>query len=37
MDAVLMTDIITSAIYNSHIHTSPKGPTSPPLMRFFGV
>jgi hypothetical protein len=37
MDAVLMVDIITSAIYNSHIHTSPKGPTSPPLMRFIGV
>jgi hypothetical protein len=30
MDAVLMTDVINSAIYNSHIHISPKGPTGPP-------
>jgi hypothetical protein len=30
MQAVLMTDSINTAIYNSHIHQSPKGPTSPP-------
>jgi hypothetical protein len=37
MDAVLMSDIINKGIYNTHIHNSPKGPTSPPLTPFFGV
>jgi hypothetical protein len=37
MDAVLATDIINKGIFNTHIHNSPKGPTSPPLTPFFGV
>ena len=37
MSAVLMSDIINKGIYNTHIHNSPKGPTSPPLTPFFGV
>jgi hypothetical protein len=37
MDAVLMTDTINSAVFDSHIHVSPKGPTSPPLAKFFGI
>ena len=37
MDAVLMCDVINKGIYNTHIHNSPKGPTSPPLTPFFGV
>jgi hypothetical protein len=37
MDAVLMSDVINKGIYNTHIHNSPKGPTSPPLTPFFGV
>jgi hypothetical protein len=37
MSAVLMSDIINKGIYNAHIHNSPKGPTSPPLTKFFGV
>jgi hypothetical protein len=30
MDAVLMTDIVNTSIYDTHIHISPKGPTGPP-------
>jgi hypothetical protein len=37
MSAVLMSDIINKGIYNTHIHNSPKGPTSPPLTPFYGV
>lgn len=37
LDAVLMSDIINKGIFNTHIHNSPKGPTSPPLTPFFGV
>ena len=37
MDAVLMTDVINTGIYDAHIHMSPKGPTSPPLTPFLGV
>jgi hypothetical protein len=37
LDAVLMSDIINKGIYNTHIHNSPRGPTSPPLTPFFGV
>jgi hypothetical protein len=37
MDAVLMTDVINSKIYDFHIHNSPKGPTSPPLTPFVGI
>jgi hypothetical protein len=37
MDAVLMTDVINSTIYNYHIHPSPKGPTGPPMTQFFGI
>lgn len=31
MDAILMTDLINTSIYDSHIHPSPKGMTGPPL------
>jgi hypothetical protein len=37
MDAVLMTDIINSSIFSSHIHIAPYGPTSPPLTPFLGL
>jgi hypothetical protein len=37
MSAVLMSDIINKGIYNTHIHNAPRGPTSPPLTKFFGV
>ena len=37
MDAVLMTDIINSTIFNAHIHIAPYGPTSPPLTPFLGL
>jgi hypothetical protein len=37
LDAVLMSDVINKGIYNTHIHNSPRGPTSPPLTPFFGV
>jgi hypothetical protein len=32
MDAVWMTDAVNTSIYDSHIHMSPRGLTSPPLM-----
>jgi hypothetical protein len=32
MSAVLMTDLINTGIYDSHIHPSPKGMTGPPAM-----
>lgn len=31
MDAVLMSDIVNTTIYDSHIHIAPLGPTSSPL------
>jgi hypothetical protein len=34
MNAVLMTDVVNSGNYNTHIHDSPKGPTSTPLPKF---
>lgn len=37
MDAVLMTDVINSTIYNYHIHPAPRGPTGPPMTQFFGI
>jgi hypothetical protein len=37
MDAVLMSDVINTNIYNMHIHGSFKGPTSQPLTKFFGI
>ena len=37
MDAVMMSDVINSGIFDTHIHNSPKGPTGPPLTPFFGV
>ena len=37
MDAVLMSDVINTNIYNMHIHGSFRGPTSQPLMKFFGI
>jgi hypothetical protein len=37
MDAVLMSDIINSAIFNYHIHIAPEGYTSSPLSNFVGV
>lgn len=30
MEAILMTDVINTAIHDMHIHISPKGPTGPP-------
>lgn len=30
---ILMRDLINESVYNSHIHISPKGPTSPPVLR----
>jgi hypothetical protein len=30
MNAIMMTDIVNTSIYNTHIHISPKGPTTPP-------
>ena len=38
MDAVLMSDVINSAIFGSHVHIGNRGfPTSPPLTPFLGV
>ena len=31
MSAVMMTDIVNTTLYDSHIHISPKGPTGPPI------
>jgi hypothetical protein len=28
-----MTDVINKNLHNFHIHNSPKGPTSPPLLK----
>lgn len=35
MDATLMTDNINTALHNSHIHMTWKGPTSPPMPKMF--
>jgi hypothetical protein len=32
MSAVLMTDLINTAIYNTHIHPAPRGPTGTPSL-----
>lgn len=32
MSAVMMTDLVNTAIYDTHIHPSPKGPTGVPMM-----
>ena len=32
MDAILMTDLINTTIFDSHLHIIPKGVTSPPLL-----
>jgi hypothetical protein len=32
MDAILMTDLINTSIFDSHLHTVPKGITSPPIL-----
>jgi hypothetical protein len=39
MDAVLMTDVINSAVFNGHIHqaTGPFAPTTPPLIQFLSL
>jgi hypothetical protein len=37
MDAVLMSDVMNSNIYNTHIHPAPRGPTGTPMTRFFGI
>jgi hypothetical protein len=34
MSAVLMEDVTNSAIFNTHIHPSPKGPTGTPTTQF---
>lgn len=36
-DAVIMSDTINTAIYNTHIHPTPKGPSGPPTTHFFGI
>ena len=35
MDAVMMTDVINTSIFDAHIHTAPTGTTSPPLAKMF--
>ena len=37
MDAVLMTDVINSAVFNGHIHIAPFGYTSPSLIQFLSL
>jgi hypothetical protein len=37
MDAILMTDMINSGIYDTHIHATGVGPSSPPVVPFLGV
>lgn len=32
MDAILMTDLVNTSIYNSHIHPAPKGMTGTPIL-----
>jgi hypothetical protein len=32
MDAILMTDLINTAIFDVHLHPSPKGVTGPPFL-----
>ena len=31
MESILMTDVINTAIYDTHIHIAPYGPTSPAI------
>ena len=35
MDAVLMTDVINTSIFDAHIHIAPFGPTTPPIPSMF--
>ena len=35
MDAVMMTDVVNTSIFDAHIHTAPTGTTSPPLAKMF--
>lgn len=37
MDAVMMTDIVNSSIFNYHVHPAPKGITGKPLVPFVGI
>lgn len=37
MDAVLMTDVMNSGIYNHHVHPAPHGSTGIPTTPFFGI
>lgn len=37
MDAVLMTDMINSGIFSTHVHVTGTGPTSPTATPFLGV
>ena len=37
MSAVMMTDVINSGIFNSHIHPEPDGATNPPATQFIGL
>jgi hypothetical protein len=32
MDAILMTDLINTSLFNSHIHPVPKGISGPPIL-----
>jgi hypothetical protein len=33
MNAILMTDVINTTFYNTHIHKAPRGWTSPPILK----
>lgn len=33
MDAVLMSDLVNTTIFDTHIHIAPRGPTTPPLSK----
>lgn len=37
MSAITMTDVINTAIYDTHIHPAPRGVTGPPRSPFLGV
>jgi hypothetical protein len=37
MTAITMSDVVNSAIYGSHFHPTPKGPSGPPTMPFLGA
>jgi hypothetical protein len=32
MTAIMMTDVVNTGIYKTHIHPAPKGMTGPPIL-----